>query len=89
MRTKWEILVAKRLELAEQIGQISRELEWMEKTPCQKTDWDGNKVFLSCGNCGAEHKTEADFARHYVIPDERLLNLGECPKVGLRKRLYR
>jgi hypothetical protein len=29
--------------------------------------------------CGASFETEADFAKHFIVPDERLLNLGWCP----------
>ena len=34
---------------------------------------------LSCDGCGTRLETEADFARHFVLPDGRYLNLGECP----------
>lgn len=33
----------------------------------------------SCGRCGEALPTEGHFARHYVIPDLRYLNLGCCP----------
>ena len=33
----------------------------------------------SCASCGEILVTEGDFARHFLIPDERYLNLGECP----------
>jgi len=29
--------------------------------------------------CREVLRTEGDFARHFVVPDERYLNLGNCP----------
>ena len=40
---------------------------------------------LRCSGCDTLLKTEADFARHFEIPDSRYLNLGECPN-NPRKR---
>lgn len=34
---------------------------------------------LSCGGCGTYLPTEADFARHFTVPDATFLNLGDCP----------
>jgi hypothetical protein len=34
-----------------------------------------------CSKCGAELRTEGQFARHYVVSDRRYLNLGSCPVV--------
>jgi hypothetical protein len=33
-----------------------------------------------CGGCDEWLATEADFASHFVIPNERYLNWGNCPK---------
>lgn len=46
------------------------ERESLERTPCN----------LVCGVCGAEHKTEADFAKHYIVPNPQHKNLGYCPQ---------
>lgn len=39
---------------------------------------------ISCGACGENLKTEADFQRHFVISRmnriQGYLNLGECPR---------
>lgn len=55
-----------------------------------RTKWDlidsemqrglrATKCDRRCSGCGVYLTTEEDFARHYVIPNERFLNLGECP----------
>jgi hypothetical protein len=41
----------------------------LQNTPCG----------LTCSGCGTLLPTEADFAQHFTIKDERFLNLGECP----------
>jgi hypothetical protein len=33
----------------------------------------------ACRTCGAVFRTDYEFWNHYVVPDERYLNLGECP----------
>ena len=45
------------------------ELEALDRTRCE----------LTCDHCGTFLPTEGDFARHFVIPDARYLNLGNCP----------
>jgi hypothetical protein len=37
---------------------------------------DGTK---GCSVCHTPLPTEGDFARHYLVPDRRYKNLGECP----------
>lgn len=32
-----------------------------------------------CTSCGLVLETEADFARHFIVPDLRYFNLGTCP----------
>jgi hypothetical protein len=68
-RTKMEILQERMTEAFELAHKLEREIAGLERTNCG----------LTCGKCGAIHETEADFAAHYVIPDERYLNLGNCP----------
>lgn len=76
MHTKWEILEARRDELAKQLDKANRELQGLTDTPCQ----------LHCAGCGVYLATEEDFARHFLIPDVRYLNLGRCPdKVRLEQ----
>lgn len=50
------------------------EREYMERQPFNGTGKG------QCSGCGIEHKTEADFARHYWIPELRYRNLGLCPE---------
>lgn len=38
----------------------------------------GNGV-VTCSGCGADVSTERLFSEHYVIPDPRYYNLGNCP----------
>lgn len=50
-------------------------LEGLESTECG----------LTCSGCDTLLKTEADFARHFEIPDSRYLNLGDCPNNPRKK----
>ncbi len=50
---------------------ISKEqLEALDRVP----------INCPCSYCRELLVTEGDFARHFVLPNERHLNLGECPK---------
>jgi hypothetical protein len=69
MRTKWEILQARRAELADELAKLDQYMRGLEGQPCM----------LRCNKCDKLHNSEADFAKHYLIPDERYLNLGHCP----------
>lgn len=69
MATKWEILEARRDEYLAQAEDVQRMLDGLEKTNCG----------LTCGGCGEYLRTEKDFAQHFIIPDTRYLNLGNCP----------
>jgi hypothetical protein len=68
-RSKWDVLVERQAALRKALAKADAELEWMTKTPCPH----------SCTGCGEDFKTEADFFKHYLITDERYLNLGYCP----------
>lgn len=46
-----------------------------QRAALEATPYGGN----GCSRCGASFATEADFARHYIVPDARYLNLGYCP----------
>lgn len=74
-RTKWEVLEARRMAVRKALSDIEREMTGLEQTPCRNSVGEP----LSCGSCGAVHETEKDFADHYIVRDERYLNLGECP----------
>jgi hypothetical protein len=69
VKTKWEILQQRREEAWQKVVSLDNEIAGLLKQSCG----------LVCGKCGAYHETEADFAKHYVIPDTRYLNLGWCP----------
>jgi len=73
-RTKWEILEDRMLNAGEAVGYSAwRELRALERTPFTANGTG------QCSTCGALLSTEADFAKHYLIDDERYLNLGMCP----------
>lgn len=78
MRTKWEILEERRDKARRAYESLQAELDGLDRTPCRMLGHEGYE-FLSCSTCGTEFKTEGDFARHYLIDDERYLNLGHCP----------
>jgi hypothetical protein len=65
MRTKWDVLE----ERLRTLRKLEREMAGMERTEFGRP----------CAGCGEVLATEADFARHFLIPDERYLNLGRCP----------
>jgi hypothetical protein len=52
------------------------ELAALDRTPIAPRP-DGRP--MRCVRCRKELPTEGDFARHFVIPDPRLLNTGWCP----------
>lgn len=75
MRTKAEILTAKRDYLAHALDMAQREIDGLKSTSCG----------LAC-QCGEMFDTEWEFASHFLIPDEQLLNLGGCPNGDYLKR---
>jgi hypothetical protein len=52
------------------------ELASLDRTPIAPRP---NGEPMRCVRCRMELPTEGAFARHFVVPDERYLNLGECP----------
>lgn len=71
LRTKWQILNARRNQLAEELAMLDATIDGLARTNCG----------LKCSGCGVVLATEQEFAEHFVIPDERYLNLGNCPWV--------
>lgn len=78
MRTKWDVLTERRLEAMKAYQDLDNQLKELERAQCN----------LRCSGCDELLKTEADFAKHFLIPDERYLNLGDCPN-NPRKRNVR
>jgi hypothetical protein len=68
-RTKWEILSARVEKARKELEDLESYMRGMENTP------DNTK----CSFCAEQFRTNADFAKHFVIPNETYLNLGECP----------
>jgi hypothetical protein len=69
VRTKWEILQARADRLRKELSELEFSLKWMENT----------NLHTLCA-CGEMLQTEKDFADHFLVPDERYLNLGNCKK---------
>ena len=69
MRTKWDVMVQREKELTKELERLRADMEWMRRTEFGKP----------CLRCGFLLETERDFAAHFLIPNERYLNLGECP----------
>jgi len=67
--TKWSLLQRQLANLNADAAKLAAELEWMKRTPFGQP----------CSGCGAALATEADFAKHFVVTDLRLLNIGHCP----------
>lgn len=67
--TKWSVLTGRAESLRAELDKLERELRGMENTPCG----------VPCTGCGTVLVTEADFAKHFTVPDLRFLNLGDCP----------
>lgn len=70
MRTKADVLLEREREMREALTSAQREIEGLQNTEFGR----------ACSGCGEILETEWDFAKHFVIPDERYLNLGDCPK---------
>jgi hypothetical protein len=71
-RTKWEILKEREAKAWAAWKAIDQELASLGRTIFK----DGDS---SCATCGAPLPTEAAFAAHYLVDDERYLNIGNCP----------
>jgi hypothetical protein len=73
-RTKYEILLSRVLEAEHALANANADLANLER-PCLNDRGEP----MRCTGCGAQFKTERDFASHYLVPDERYINLGACP----------
>lgn len=67
---------------------VTRQLEDL-KPPFTKWDFlsDYERTYYgtmtfgkNCSQCGEMLETEADFAKHYTVPDVQYFNLGTCVK---------
>lgn len=77
MKTKWEILQLRKKELLERVKNIEAHMEWAAKTPFKVS---GSDEPGRCSKCKKDLPTEMAFEDHFVVPDERYLDLGVCPK---------
>jgi hypothetical protein len=76
MRTKWDILQEKLAKTEADLQAQKDYIRYLENTECVR---DEGGEHISCDRCRTEFGTEADFAKHYLVPDERYPNLGNCP----------
>jgi len=67
LRTKQQILEERQNAAAKVFNNLTAQVE--DETPFGHP----------CTGCGKILETEKDFRSHFLIPDERYLNLGECP----------
>lgn len=83
LRTKWEVLdkrAEKYMKIAERFLLLSIEiLEQMQAM-------DRTRFGEACPGCDEVLETEADFAQHFLIPNETYLNLGRCPVVFAKEQ---
>lgn len=80
MRTKWDVLQERLAEAKNAVEKLEGELRYLRDTPFLQWQLDGTSMEPGrCSGCQAEIGTEEKFARHFVISDERYLNLGHCP----------
>lgn len=68
-RTKWEILNARAEKMRKELTELENYIQGMENTPDN----------VKCSGCGEQFRVNADFARHFKIPNEQYLNTGYCP----------
>ena len=68
MRTKTEILQERLEEAYQTYLEAQGDLNHLKYTACG----------LRCASCREYFLTELDFANHYLVPNERYLNLGNC-----------
>lgn len=67
--TKWTWLQKRLAGAQAEVDALAGQIQGLAAQP-----FDGE-----CLTCGFYMATEADFARHYIVPDPRYLNMGECP----------
>ena len=79
-----------RVEMRNGLIYVTRQIEGL-KAPYTKWDFLSESEretysnqtfgsgFMKCSGCGEKIVTEADFAKHFIIPDVRYFNLGNCP----------
>lgn len=52
--------------------------KWDFLSDGERQGLERTKFGQDCSTCGEHLKTEADFAKHYVVTDPRYFNLGQC-----------
>jgi hypothetical protein len=72
-RTKWDILQSRLAVLEAEVRDRQEYLAGLDRTPFTANGTG------RCSSCGEQLPTEGDFARHFIVLDERFINLGECP----------
>jgi hypothetical protein len=76
VRTKWDILQERKAEAERVLARLVAEIKYLEETPFVDAFSEAGR----CSKCEKPLPTEKDFAQHFIVPDERLYNLGYCPE---------
>jgi hypothetical protein len=74
MKTRWDWLQNKLAEARYEVARLEKEIKYLKETPFTANGTG------ACSKCGEPLPTEADFAKHFTVPDFRYPNLGYCPK---------
>lgn len=75
-QTKWTVFQERLAAARSAVQDLEDEIMYMETTPFTSNGTG------ECSKCGTHLATEADFAKHFDVPDARLYNLGTCPGSG-------
>jgi hypothetical protein len=70
MRTKVQILREREEKAYQAYEKLTRELNGLEMT---------RPAANQCSSCGVVFGSQFEFDDHYLVDDERYLNLGNCP----------
>lgn len=60
----------------------TRQTKWTLISESERTALENTPFGGACSGCSEPLATEADFAKHFTIPDARFKNVGYCPEKG-------
>jgi hypothetical protein len=64
------------------MAQPRRLTKWDRISEAERTLLNLTTCGAVCSGCETPLATEGDFARHFIVPDSRYLNVGYCPEKG-------
>jgi hypothetical protein len=77
-RSKWQIMQDEVVKLEQKVKDLKAHMAWAERTLFKVSG--SQEEVGRCSQCQTELRTEADFEKHFLVPDEKFRNLGYCPK---------